>query len=134
MGIKEELLLEITGRDSSGCAQRIHDALTHGGLKYRGSANSQTLLYFVKSANGDIGMAALRDTPLVLSFPATFWRGRRTLRMALETASVYEVPTEGFISSSQYSAGQLRITPSSIDTLLSVVKEIIIPEARAVRS
>jgi len=131
MGAKEILLGDLSRQDNSGGIQRIHDALVGAGLKYKGPSNSQTLLYYFKAERREIGVAAIRGSPAVLSFPATFWRGRSNLSTALNRAASYQVPTEGFISSSQYSAGQLRISTVSIETLLAVVNEIIVPEARS---
>lgn len=131
MGAKEDLLQDLSRRDTSGGIQRIHTVLIAAGLKYKGSRNSQTLLYYFRSNGHEVGVAAMRGFPPLLSFPATFWRGRDGLNAALSRASSYYIQPEGFVSSSQYSAGQFQITPVSIDTLLSVVREIIIPEARA---
>lgn len=131
MGAKEELLQNLSRLDASGGIQRIHRALTDAGFRYKGPSNSQTLLYYFRSGGHEIGVAAIRGSPSLLSFPATFWRGRSGLAAALGRASSFSMEPEGFVSSSQYSAGQLRITTSSIETLLSIVDEIIIPEARA---
>lgn len=131
MGAKEDLLQQITRGDASGGIQRIHAALIASGLKYKGPRNSQTLFYYFRSNGREVGVAAMRGSPALLSFPAAFWSGRNGLSVALSRASSYYIQPEGFMSSSQYSAGQLRITPSSIETLLSIVQEIIIPEARA---
>lgn len=131
MGAKEDLLNEILLFDKSGGVQRIHTALIEAGLKFKGPSNSQTLLYYFRSGGREIGVAAMRGSPALLSFPAAFWQGRGELRNALRQASSFYIEPEGFVSSSQYSAGQLRITPASIDTLLSIVREIIIPEAHA---
>lgn len=131
MGAKEQLLQDLSRLDPSGGIQRIHTALISAGLEFKGPSNSQTLLYYVRSGGSEIGVAAMRSSPSLLSFPATFWRGRSGLGAALSRGSSYNMEPEGFVSSSQYSAGQLRITAASIETLLSIVDEIIIPEARA---
>ena len=92
--------------------------------------DSQTLLYYFRNGGREIGVAAMRGSPALLSFPAAFWSGRIGLNTALSRASAYYIQPDGFISSSQYSAGQFRITHSSVETLLSIVQEIIAPEAR----
>jgi hypothetical protein len=128
MGAKEDLLEELSRHDISGGTARIHDALIGAGLRYKGPSNSKTLLYYFRREKQEIGVAAMRGSPPVLSFPAPFWQGRSNLNVALNRGAAYRVPTEGFISPSQYSAGQMRISSASIDTLLSIVSEIIIPE------
>lgn len=131
MGAKEELLQSLLRVDTSGGVWRIHTALTEAGLKFKGPSNSQTLLYYFRSGGGETGVAAMRGSPSLLSFPKAFWSSRASLGTALRRASSYYIEPEGFVSSGQYSAGQLRITAGSIETLLSIVSEIIIPEARA---
>ncbi|MDK2126220.1 hypothetical protein [Parachitinimonas caeni] len=130
MGAKEELLQNLSRLDASGGIQRIHTALTSAGLKFKGPSNSQTLLYYFRNGGREIGVAAMRGSPSLLSFPRAFWYGRSSLAIALSRASSFYIEPDGPVSSSQYSAGQLRITTASIETLLSIVNEIIIPEAR----
>ena len=130
MGAKEILLEDICNSDHSGGIELIHNALIAAGLKYKGPSNSQTLLYYFRRDGNEIGVAAMRGSPALLSFPAPFWRGRANLREAIDKASSYYIEPEGFVSTSQYSAGQLRITTSSLETLLSIVNNVIIPEAR----
>lgn len=131
MGSKEDLLAEFSRGDISGGIQQIHNSLISGGLKFKGPRNSQTLLYYFRRNGREMGVAAMRDSPPLLSFPAAFWRGRVNLNVALNRASSYYMEPEGFMSQSQYSAGQLRITAESIEVLLTIVNEIIIPEMRA---
>jgi hypothetical protein len=131
MGAKEELLESLSRRDASGGIRRIHNALIEAGFKFKGPSNSQTLLYYFRSNGKEVGIAAMRGSPSLLSFPAPFWRGRSRLGEALRRASIFCIEPEGSFSSSQYSAGQLRITPASIETLLAIVDEIMIPEARS---
>lgn len=132
MGAKEDLLRDLSRGDASGGIQRIHGALIAAGLKYKGPRNSQTLLYYFRSDGHEVGVAAMRGSPALLSFPSAFWRGRAGLSAALNRASSYHIQPEGFVSSSQYSAGQFRITQASVDTLLSIAQEIIIPEFHAI--
>nr|WP_312371741.1 hypothetical protein [Delftia acidovorans] len=130
MNAKEKLLHKLSSLDSSGGIHRIHTALADAGFKYKGPANSQTLLYYFRSGGQEMGIAAIRGSPAVLSFPASFWRGRSSLGAALSKASYFYIEPEDCVSSSQYSAGQLRITTSSIEILLSIINEIIVPEAQ----
>lgn len=131
MGAKDELLEYLSRLDTSGGTRRIHTALIEAGLKFKGPANSQTLFYYFRNHGQEIGVAAIRGSPCLLSFPAAFWRGRTALAAALKQGASYYIEPEGFISSSQYSAGQLRITSSSIETLMSIINNIIIIEAQA---
>lgn len=131
MGAKEDLLRELFREDDSGGIQRIHAVLIASGLKYKGPRNSQTLLYYFRNGGHEVGVAAMRGSPELLSFPAAFWRGRIGLNAVLSRASSYYIQPQGLVSSSQYSAGQLRISSTSIDALLTIAQEIIIPEARA---
>lgn len=132
MGAKEILLKDLCDSDHSGGTELIHNALIAAGLKYKGSSNSQTLLYYFRRDGNEIGIAAMRGSPALLSLPTSFWRGRANLRDAIDKASPYYIEPEGFVSTSQYSAGQLRITTSSLETLLSIINDVIIPEARTV--
>ncbi|WP_028763035.1 hypothetical protein [Shewanella colwelliana] len=131
MGAKEELLSSLVAKDTSGGIQLIHDKLVRHELKWKGPSNSQTLLYFFRKNGKEIGVAAMRQG--IFSFPAPFWRTRDTfLREALNRVASYSlIGTEPAISSSQYSAGQIRINQSTIDSIESIIEEIILPESRA---
>jgi hypothetical protein len=99
------------------------------GLKFKGPANSQTLLYYFRSAGKEIGVAAIRGEPSVFSFPTTFWQHRQTpLRKALLLVPSYEQrETQSPISSSQYSAGQIYIKASTLPNILKIIHEIVMP-------
>lgn len=131
MGAKENLLADFICGDSSGGIERIHNSLIAAGLKYKGPANSKTLLYYFRRNGHEVGVVAMRDSPPLLSFPSAFWSGRPNLRVALNRGASHFIEPEGLVSQSQYSAGQLRITTTSIETLLLIAREIIIPEACA---
>ncbi len=132
MGAKEDLLQDLSRGDTSGGIQRLHAMLIVAGLKYKGPRNSQTLLYYFRRDGREVGVAAMRSSQLLslLSFPIAFW-GQRLGRLssAHSRASSFYVQPEGPVSSSQYSVAQFKITSASIDTLLSIAQEIIIPEA-----
>tara|TARA_B110000438_G_scaffold296803_1_gene342062 strand:+ start:305 stop:718 length:414 start_codon:yes stop_codon:yes gene_type:complete len=130
MGAKEELLADISRHDKSGSVQEIHNKLIAHGLKWKGPSNSQTLLYLFRLEGKEIGVAAMRRG--IFSFPATFWRPRTiALKKALDLVASYQkVATEPAISSSQYSAGQIRISESTAKAIENVIEEIIVPEAR----
>jgi hypothetical protein len=130
MGAKEELLSKLTIRDKSGATQRAHEMLIAHELKWKGPSNSETLLYFFKLDGKEIGVAAIRHG--IFSFPATFWRPRASsLHQGLgKVASYMQVDTQPAISSSQYSAGQVRLGEATIDTIEDIIRSIIIPEAK----
>jgi len=130
MSAKEDLLLELVRRDTSGGIQRIHDLLLGHELKWKGPSNSQTLLYFFRQNGKEVGIAAMRSG--IFSFPAPFWRTRAAvLREALNRVPSYcLVGTEPAVSSSQYSTGQIRINQSTIAQIEVIVEEIVVPESR----
>nr|WP_156886287.1 hypothetical protein [Pseudomonas alcaliphila] len=130
MGAKEELLSELTSRDESGAVRRAHKKLIAHKLKWKGPSNSETLLYLFKLDGKEIGVAAIRHG--IFSFPATFWQPRASLlNQSLDrTASHMQVDTQPAVSSSQYSAGQIRLTEATIDIIEDIIETIIIPEAK----
>lgn len=134
MGAKEDLLQDLSRGDTSGGIIRLHEMLIMAGLKYKGPRNSKTLLYYFLYDGREVGVAAMRSSQLlsVLSLPAAFWEPRPgLLSSAHRRAGSFYVQPVGPVSSSQYSAAQFQITSGSIDTLLLITQEIIIPEARA---
>ena len=130
MGAKEDLLADLVRRDPSGTVERIHSLLISHGLKWKGSSNSQTLLYYFRREGKEEGVAAMRQS--IFSFPATFWKRRpEILHRALQEVSSYNlVATEPRVSSSQYSAGQIRIGQTTSGPIENIIETIIIPEAR----
>jgi hypothetical protein len=131
MGAKEDLLADIIRHDQSGSVERIHNLLVQHGLNWKGPRNSQTLLYYFRLNGKEIGVAAMRRG--IFSFPATFWKPRsQALRSALELVPTYQqVGTEPAISSSQYSAGQVRVSAATVDAIQSMVESVIVPEANS---
>lgn len=130
MGTKEDLLAELVRKDPSGSTENIHARLIGHGLKWKGPANSKTLLYYFRSDGREIGVAAMRVS--MFSFPAAFWQSRGTL-LARAREMVPEdcwVRPEPAISSSQYSAGQIRIRHTTCGSIEEIIESIVIPEAR----
>ncbi|HSW14970.1 MAG TPA: hypothetical protein VLI06_19140 [Solimonas sp.] len=132
MGAKDELLLSLIRTDASGRTQLVHDALLGIPLKFKGSSNSATLLYYFGSTSSQGGIAALRGSPALFSFPKTFWSPRRdALNAALAQFPRHLLlPTEGPVSSSQHSIGQVQITAESIEPLLALITSLIASLAR----
>lgn len=130
MGAKEELLADITRHDSGESVQEIHARLVAAGLKWKGPRNSETLLYFFRLEEKEVGVAAMRRG--IFSFPAPFWRSRATaLRRALDMVPSYHlVGTEPAISSSQYSAGQVQVSAGTLEAIIGMIDSVILPEAR----
>lgn len=134
MGAKEELLSKLTSHDKSGAVQRAHEKLIAHELKWKGPSNSETPLYLFKLDGKEIGVAAIRHG--IFSFPATFWRPRASLlNQGLSRAASYmQVDTQPAISSSQYSAGQIRLTDATVGIIEEIIETIIIPEAKRARA
>lgn len=130
MGAREKLLADLIRHERSESVQPIHDKLIEYGLKWKGPSNSQTLLYLFRLDGKEVGVAAMRRG--IFSFPAAFWGARASaLRGALgHVASFQQVSTKSAISSSQYSAGQIQITESTLKSIEEVIDEVIVPEAR----
>ncbi len=130
MGAKDDLLASFIRSDSSGSIRRIHDLLIASGLKFRGSSNSETLLYYFLKDGEQTGVAALRKG--IFSFPAPFWGSRASLLRAAmsHVESFHHVATSGFVSSSQYSAGQILINAATTPAIETIITTTIIPEAQ----
>jgi hypothetical protein len=130
MGAKEDLLMDLIRKDPSGGVEQIHARLVNYGLKWKGPSNSQTLLYYFRHEGKEIGVAAMRQS--IFSFPAAFWRIRPgVLRRAVERVPSYHlVNPEPAISTSQYSAGQIRISQATTGLIEDIIESIIIPESR----
>jgi hypothetical protein len=124
--------------DSSGRLRALHDDLIGLGLKTKISSNTETLLFEAVSPQKErIGLAALRPgVSEIFSFPRPFWvRHVQQLDAALSAIDCQHlVETEGFVSSSQYSLRQIRISEDTIAQLRSVVQVLIGSKAAEVRS
>lgn len=125
MGVKEQILADLVASDRSGELGSVHEALLEIGLSYRGSKGSATLPHFFRR-NGEIhDLAAIRvPNRSILSFPSSFWSGRRAaLAVLLSRFSQAErVPVEGWYSSSQYSAGQVAVTKTTAPRILELIR------------
>ena len=130
MTAKQRLLASLVGRDASGAAQRLHDALVAMGFKWKD--RNQTMMYFTKDARGEeLGLLAMRAG--LVSFPRNFWGRRRTALAAamnsLPATRQVQVDNACF-SASQYSAGQLALDGGTEAAVLRAIREIVVPEAR----
>ncbi|KQQ96137.1 hypothetical protein ASF77_21775 [Massilia sp. Leaf139] len=121
------------GSDPSGRLKRLYDSLTALGLKTRLPPNSETLLFEIITAKKQhIGLAAIRAGHTeVLSFPKPYWaRHAPELRAAVAAIEdFHHIDTEGFVSSSQYSLKQIRISRDTIERLDEIVKNLIASHA-----
>jgi hypothetical protein len=72
--------------------------------------------------------------PGILSFPASFW-GPRPHALARAISCLpggNRVGIEpGPFTSSQFSAGQLVLNGQTVDAIIRMVREVVVPEARA---
>jgi len=123
MGQKETLLSELSEADRSGYLPQLHRHLIEQGLKFK--ASSQTLLYYVKDAEANIGLAALRvrGGVSVFSFPKNYWQRRAsTVTAALSQINAGDIlEIEPGDLSSKESMRQVRIAATTYEHLVRVV-------------
>jgi hypothetical protein len=135
MGYKEEFLSELIRSDRTGYLQRLHERLVGNRLKYKASANSDTLLYYVLDGKKkQVGLAAFRvNGQTIFSFPKTYWqRHSSAVNVALSViphSSIVE--TEGFVSSSQNSMRQVLVSSETVEILLHVIDNFIVSHAQS---
>jgi hypothetical protein len=101
--------------------------LEAAGLQPLGKSNTGTLLYQCKTSSGVVlDVFAFRIGPALISFPKSYWTTRKTkLSEYLLGFSISDKPaTEGFVSTSQYSAGQIKITRNTIEQILVICREV----------
>ena len=124
--------------DSSGRLRLLHDQLVALGLKSKLPSNTETLLFEVVTPEKErIGLAALRGgNTEVFSFPRPYW-GRRARELEAALSGIHPrhfVETEGFVSSSQFSLRQVRISSDTIQELSSIVAGLVCTHARELAS
>ncbi len=127
MGAKEELLEDLKRQDTTRTLGLVHDKLVALGLKWRKSSN--TLMYDSKENGESIGIAALRYN--VFSFPKNYWNlhtNTQTLKAALAKVPSYRiVRLEPGISSSQQSAGQIQLHKETVEAIMQIIDETLVP-------
>lgn len=105
----------------------IFSILEASDLQPLGKSNTDTLLYQYKTSSGEVlDIFAFRFGPAILSFPKSYWLSHKTkLSGYLSVFLESDKPTlEGFVSTSQYSAGQIKITRNTINQILAICREV----------
>jgi gentisate 1,2-dioxygenase len=101
--------------------------LEASGLRPLGKSNTRTLLYQYRDSSGVVfDIFAFRLGPALISFPESYWlKHKAKLSEYLSLFSYSDKPIlEGFISTSQYSAGQIKMTRNTIDQILAICREV----------
>jgi hypothetical protein len=129
---------QMLNADSTGLLRRLHAQLIDLGLRTRLPSNTDTLPFeAVKPTKERVGVAAIRaGSTDVMSLPRPYWAGHAAeLDAALaEVQPRHFIETTGFVSSSQYSLRQVRISPDTIEHLSSVIADLLCRHARELTS
>jgi len=130
---KAAAIEKMLSADSSGRLRQLHDRLVAIGLKTRLPSNSETLLFEVATpAKKSVGLAAIRSSHIdVFSFPKPYWvQHAQELYTALASIEHFDhIEPEGFVSSSQYSLKQIRISADTIARLDAIATDLIASHA-----
>lgn len=107
--------------------RRLFDLLGQYGLKPLGKSNTDTLLY-QKIKNGvalDV-FAFRKGSPHVISFPKSYWLNKTAMLSEILNQFEYsEKPaTEGHVSESQYSAGQIAFIKNTEDRVVQICRRV----------
>ena len=106
---------------------RIFHIIEAAGYTPLGKSNTKTLLYQrTDPLLGKLDIFAFRLGPALISFPKSYWlkhKGELNTHLALFTY-FEKLEVKGPVSTSQYSAGQVKITRNTIDRVLSVCSEV----------
>ncbi|QBG36710.1 hypothetical protein [Litorilituus sediminis] len=105
----------------------IFSTIEESGLQALGKSNTTTLLYQYRDPSGEVlDIFAFRLGPALISFPRSYWlKHKAKLNGYLAQFSEFDKPAlEGFISTSQYSAGQVKITRNTIEQILAICTEV----------
>ena len=134
---KASAVEEMLASDTSGRLRALHDQLVALGLKTKIGSNTETLLFNASTPTKElVGVTAMRGgTSEVLSFPKHYWiRHAAALDSALaRIPSWHMLPTEGPVSSSQYSLRQVRVCPDTFVELQAVVDDVVRAHVEAVQ-
>jgi hypothetical protein len=134
---KSQVVENMLSADASGRLRQLHDDLIGLGLKTKISSNTDTLLFEAATPKKDrVGIAAMRPgVAEIFSFPRPYWIGHvQELDAALSQIDKrHLIETEGFVSASQYSLRQVRISEDTFSQLRGLVQGIIRPKVAEVR-
>lgn len=129
MSYKSTAIESLLSTDPSGRLRSLHDQLITLGLKTKMGRNSDTLLFeAITPTKERVGLLAMRGgNTEVLSFPRAYWvRHTAELDSALENIEPrHIVPPEGFISQSQYSLRQVRVSLHTFTYLQTLVSSMV---------
>jgi len=106
---------------------RIFNILESAGYTPLGKSNTKTLLYQRTSTSfSTLDVFAFRLGPALISFPKSYWlKHKAELNTHLALFEYYEkIPVEAPVSTSQYSAGQVKVIMSTMDRVLSICSDV----------
>ena len=136
MTYKSTTIESLLAGDPSGRLRALHDQLVGLGLKTKMVRNSDTLLFEAITVERErVGVAAIRGgNTEVLSFPRPYWvRHVSELDDALRTIEErHLVSPEGFVSSSQYSLRQVRVSSDTAAQLQAIVSDLVCRHVRSI--
>jgi hypothetical protein len=108
--------------------RQIFEILDSHGLRPLGKSNTETLLYQFRDAQRNVAdvLAFRLGPPQVISFPKSYWLSRSLeLSQYLNDFSYNERPAvAGPVSTSQFSAGQIEITPNTYERIMQVCNNV----------
>jgi hypothetical protein len=138
MSYKSAAVESLLAADPSGRLRALHDQLVALDLKTKMSSNTDTLLFeAVTSTKERVGVAAIRGgNTEVLSFPRPYWV-RHAAELDASLAGVeprHFVEPEGFVSSSQYSLRQVRVSTDTLSILHAVIAGLVRRHAQSLQT
>lgn len=126
---KSTAIERMLSADSSGRLRELYNDLIGLGLKTKISKNTETLLFeAITPSKERVGIVAMRSGVAdIFSLPRAYW-----IRLAPEVdaalssiGSRHFIETQGFVSSSQYSLRQVRISGDTSLQLKQFIKELV---------
>lgn len=128
MNETEKMVAKFVGGLGSKRYTEIFSVLESYGLKPLGKSNTETLLFQFKdekSVAHDIFAFRLSQPP-VISFPQSYWLSRSDeMSSHLAKFTYSERPkTEGPVSESQYSAGQIELSRATQERVVAMCKTV----------
>ena len=128
MTITEEVVENFCRGLGGSRFRRLFDILEEHGLRPLGKGDTATLLYQRIGNDGETEdiFAFRKSSPHVISFPKSYWISRaNTLGDMLDQFSYSEKPTiKGFISESQYSAGQIEFGRNTEERIVELCRRV----------
>src|SRR4051812_38383303 len=118
MSYKSTAIEALLASDTSGRLRLLHDQLVALDLKIKMPKNTDTLLFEAVTPEKErVGVVARRgENTEVLSFSKPYWiRHAAELDTSLRGIEPrHKVETEGFVSTSQYSLRQIRVSADTV--------------------